>query len=140
MASLPAAAASSKRLVGQRVPEPEREPGGHVVGVQPAAELAVEEPRRLEDQQHDPLDGRVRGLGGLELAVDVERLLLVGQRPAERPLGELAAELANLRLAVARVVADAGQFAEVGRDVAGDLDAASVVAWSQAFETDVPRS
>ena len=48
-----------KRLVGQRIPEPEREPRRHVIAVgAAAADLAVEEPGRLEDQKHDPLDGR----------------------------------------------------------------------------------
>lgn len=81
----------------------------------------VQEPRRLEHQQHHPPGRRVRGLGSLELAIEVEGSLLVGQRPPKRPLGELLAELANPRLAVTGVVARAGELAQVGRDVVGNF-------------------
>ncbi len=50
-----------QRLVGQRVPEPEREPGCHVIAVwAAAANLAVKESGRLENQEDNPLDGNFR--------------------------------------------------------------------------------
>ena len=57
-----------------------------------------------------------------ELAVDEERLLLVGQWPAKCTLGKPLAELAKLRLAVRRVLTHASQFLEMGGNVSRDLD------------------
>ena len=128
-------------LVGQRIPQPEGEPRGHVVGVPAAADLAVEEPRRLEDEQHHALDGRFRVAGGLELAIDEEPLLLVGERPAERPLGEPPAELAEPCVRGRRHRPRRRPAPRGGRRRSPATSmAASVVAWSQALETDVPRS
>ena len=73
-----------------------------------AADFTVEEPGRLEDQEHHPLDGRFQVGSVLELAIDEERLLFVSEGPPECPLGELPAELAELRLAVGSVVLNAG--------------------------------
>src|SRR6185312_11077542 len=54
--------------------------------------------------------------------VDEEFLLVLGEGPAERALGEPAAERAKLGLAVLRVVGGSRELAQMGGDIARDFN------------------
>ena len=81
----------------------------------------VQEPRRLEHQQDHPPGRRVRALGGLELAIEVERFC---SSDSGRRNARSANFRQNSRTFASRSPAlspDAGELAQVGRDVVGNL-------------------
>ena len=62
--------------IRQRIPQAERQTRGHLVAIRLAVEFAVEETRRFQRQQHDPLDRRFDIGRFVELTIDDELLLL----------------------------------------------------------------
>ena len=82
-----------------------------------------------------------RSDAALELPVHELLLFRVGQRPAERPLGERPAERAEFRVAVLRVIrARPASSASRAATYPATSSAASVVAATHSCETADPRS
>src|SRR5262249_39656565 len=95
---------------------------GYVIAVLAAADFAIKKTRRLEDQQHDPLDGRFQISAALELPINEEALLLCAKRPPKGTLSKPPAEFANANHTIRGVVLGAGQLAQMLDHIPGDLD------------------
>ena len=87
-----------------------------------ARRVRIEEPRGCQHQQQRPLDRRLRGKTGAELAVHHRRPQLRGQRTAEGAFREGRAEFPEAVDAVGRLVVDTGEQVESAHDVAGGFD------------------
>ena len=79
--------------VGDGIPEAEREPGRRVIAIPLAADLAIEEPRRFEHSQHDPLHSGIGILRRLEMLIDDRLKLVVAERPASVLSGRTLEEM-----------------------------------------------
>ncbi len=111
-------------LVREGIPQRQCQAGGglKVVGLFPGADPRIDELRRLQGKKHHALHGGLRRRRGLELSLDVEILLLIGERTPEGGLDKDAGELAQLFRTVGRAGFGLRQLVEILHHMLGGGD------------------